>query len=101
MFSKDFKMNVSYTTKIGNEIKVLAVSKTLKPTLKSLKVQKIINPILFEKFHDSLYETARKNNQLNHLDMIRFLFHGTNEQRPDHIYTSEYGFDFRQTHNTS
>ena len=63
------------------------------PNVHIIKIQRIQNKLLWEKYAFSKQRMMRKNGQ-NAINEKR-LFHGTKHTTPENIYRSEYGFDFR------
>lgn len=62
---------------------------------KILKLEKIYNPCIFEKFTGELKRTFKKHPEKNQWDMVKLLFHGSGQTPPMDIYDSEYGLDNR------
>ena len=65
------------------------------PNLKIVKIEKIFNPCIFEKFTGELKRTLKKHPEKNQWDMVKLLFHGSGQTPPVDIYASEYGLDNR------
>lgn len=60
-----------------------------------IKIEKIYNPTIFDKFTGELKRTLKKYPQCSVWDLTKLLFHGSNNTKPSDIYTSDYGLDMR------
>jgi len=65
------------------------------PEHKVVKVEKIFNESIFEKFTLELRKNLQKYPNKSTWDLVRLLFHGTSGTAPKDVYTSDYGLDFR------
>ena len=84
---KDLSSQCSEWLKIKQEVRA-----TL-PNAQIIKIQRIQNKSLWEKYAFCKQRMMKKNgwNAMNE----KRLFHGTRHTTPENIYRSEYGFDFR------
>ena len=64
---------------------------------RKFSVKKIIRPDLFSKFYEILQECLSAYPEKSHLDIMKFLFHGTSRVSPEKIYESDVGFYFRNS----
>ena len=62
---------------------------------KIIKIEKIYNPTIFDKFSGELRRTLKKYPNGSVWDLTRLLFHGSNNTKPSQIYASDYGLDMR------
>lgn len=60
-----------------------------------IKIEKIYNPTIFDKFTGELRRTLKKYPLSSVWDLTRLLFHGSNQTKPSQIYASDYGLDMR------
>ena len=60
-----------------------------------IKVERIINSIIFDKFKCELQRTLRKYPDKSLFEIVKLLFHGTKSVAPSEIYSGEYGLDNR------
>ena len=60
-----------------------------------VKIEKIYNCVIYEKFMNEFKRMLRKYKDLQINDMLKHLFHGSRQTKPDLIYGSEDGFDMR------
>ena len=67
------------------------VTRTLKEA-NVIKMQQIHNTWLWDAYTQSKHRLSKKNNGCTN---ERLLFHGSSQTRPEQIYNSEKGFDFR------
>lgn len=72
-------------------IAVGRVHKSL-PSAKVMKLERIQNQWLWERYAFSMERLSEKNHCVVHEE---WLFHGTGSTSPEDIFLSEYGFDFR------
>jgi hypothetical protein len=62
---------------------------------KIVKIQKIYNPNIMDKFSSELKRCLRKYPRTRVYDLLQLLFHGTKSTKPIEIYASEFGLDNR------
>ena len=60
-----------------------------------IRIEKIHNVVLYEKFMNEFQRMLRKYPNLQIKDMMKHLFHGTRATSPKQIYTTEDGLDIR------
>ena len=65
---------------------------------KVLKIEKIMNSNIFDKFTLELRKTLKKYPSKKSWDLIKLLFHGSKNTSPEIIYSTEYGLDNRFSH---
>lgn len=63
--------------------------------VKITRVEKVYNPCTFDRFTGELRRTLRKYPQKKIWDLVKLLFHGTNNTNPIDTLNSEYGLDNR------
>ena len=62
---------------------------------KIVRIEKIFNCVIYEKFINEFKRMLRKYPQKNVKDLMKHLFHGTRSTDPTMIYKSEDGLDIR------
>ena len=68
---------------------------TYKPEGKSIKIEKIYNPVVFDKFTGELQRMLKKYPSKSTWELVKLMFHGSTGTDPKIIYESEYGLDNR------
>ena len=81
----------------GNDEWNIAVGREHKslPSAKVIKLERIQNQWLWERYTFSMERLSEKNHCVVHEE---WLFHGTGSTSPEDIFLSEYGFDFTLSH---
>lgn len=69
--------------------------KELKEKIVVTKVEKIYNPISFDRFTGELRRTLKKYPQKKTWELVKLLFNGTNNSNPITTLNDEYGLDNR------
>jgi hypothetical protein len=69
--------------------------KKIDDTLKVIQIEKIYNPIIFDKFKGELQRNLRKYPHKSIWDIVKFLFNGSRSTDPMVVLNSEYGIDQR------
>ena len=65
------------------------------PKSKTIKIEKIYNPVIFDKFAGELRRTLIKYPSKSTWDLVKLMFHGSGTTDPKLIYSGEYGLDNR------
>eukprot|EP00347_Sterkiella_histriomuscorum_P005950 403354638 len=87
LFLESFNKNVVVVAQQQQQIQ--------QPRVKVIKIEKIFNKSLYERFVNEIKFMMKKNPEREFEDILKHLFHGSRNVEPSLIYDSSIGFDFR------